>query len=105
MEDEIVIDRDAKWNRLECVESVMDYDEFMELVREQVNMYYDSEEAFESNSGSIPGDYKDDYRTSVLVKYIHHELIPLYILVNFQSFLYMLLKMLMQFQELFSSFY
>ena len=49
MEDEIVIDRDVKWNRLECVESVMDYDEFMELVREQVNMYYDGDEAFESN--------------------------------------------------------
>ena len=63
MEDEIVIDRDAKWNRLECVESVMDYDEFMELVREQVNMYYDGDEAFESNSGSIPGDYRDDCRS------------------------------------------
>ena len=29
----------------------MDYDEFMELVREQVNIYYDGDEAFESNSG------------------------------------------------------
>ena len=74
MEDEISIERDAKWNRLECVESVMDYDEFMELVREQVNMYYDGDEAFESNSGSIPGDYRDDCRASILVKYIHHEL-------------------------------